>query len=197
MYERFTDRARKAMQMANQAAQKYNHEYVAPEHMLVGVLKAGGIAAFNVDNAAEILAAIEKHLASVAGPDMVTMGKLPQTPRAKKVIEIAIKEATDLNHNYVGTEHMLLGLMQVGGIDAIQLVKPTVDDMRKAISAYVSNAWADYAKNNNESIAAVVHTLRSARDAIEMCLRVLGASDTAAVEWHTTVTVEAVKKKDA
>src|SRR5437879_4880340 len=115
MYERFTDRARKVMQLANQEAQRFNHEYVGTEHVLLGLVKEGsGVAANVLKNLdvdlRKIRIEVEKLVQS--GPDMVTMGKLPHTPRAKKVIEYAMEEARNLNHNYVGTEHVLLGLLR-------------------------------------------------------------------------------------
>ncbi|HEV3162400.1 MAG TPA: ATP-dependent Clp protease ATP-binding subunit [Isosphaeraceae bacterium] len=115
MYERFTDRARKVMQLANQEAQRFNHEYVGTEHVLLGLVKEGsGVAANVLKNLDVDLRKIRTEVEKIvqAGPDMVTMGKLPQTPRAKKVIEYAIEEARNLNHNYVGTEHLLLGLLR-------------------------------------------------------------------------------------
>jgi len=115
MYERFTDRARKVMQLANQEAQRFNHEYVGTEHVLLGLVKEGsGVAANVLKNLDVDLRKIRIEVEKIvqAGPDMVTMGKLPQTPRAKKVIEYAIEEARNLNHNYVGTEHLLLGLLR-------------------------------------------------------------------------------------
>ena len=115
MYERFTDRARKVMQLANQEAQRFNHEYIGTEHILLGLIKEGsGVAANVLKNLdvdlRKIRLEVEKLVQS--GPDMVTMGKLPQTPRAKKVIEYSMEEARNLNHNYVGTEHILLGLLR-------------------------------------------------------------------------------------
>ncbi len=115
MYERFTDRARKVMQLANQEAQRFNHEYIGTEHVLLGLIKEGsGVAANVLKNLdvdlRKIRLEVEKLVQS--GPDMVTMGKLPQTPRAKKVIEYSMEEARQLNHNYVGTEHILLGLLR-------------------------------------------------------------------------------------
>src|SRR5438034_1187858 len=110
MYERFTDRARKVMQLANQEAQRFNHEYIGTEHILLGLVKEGsGLAAqvlkdLHVD-LRQIRLEVEKLVQS--GPDVVTMGKLPHTPRAKKVIEYAIDEARNLGHNYVGSEHLL------------------------------------------------------------------------------------------
>src|SRR5689334_667399 len=115
MYERFTDRARKVMQLANQEAQRFNHEYIGTEHILLGLVKEGsGVAANVLKNLDIDLRKIRLEVEKIvqSGPDMVTMGKLPQTPRAKKVIEYAIEEARNLGHNYVGTEHLLLGLLR-------------------------------------------------------------------------------------
>jgi ATP-dependent Clp protease ATP-binding subunit ClpC len=115
MYERFTDRARKVMQLANQEAQRFNHEYIGTEHVLLGLVKEGsGVAANVLKNLDVDLRKIRIEVEKIVqtGPDMVTMGKLPQTPRAKKVIEYAMDEARNLNHNYVGTEHLLLGLLR-------------------------------------------------------------------------------------
>src|SRR5438105_779830 len=115
MYERFTDRARKVMQLANQEAQRFNHEYIGTEHILLGLVKEGsGVAANVLKNLDIDLRKIRLEVEKIvqSGPDMVTMGKLPQTPRAKKVLEYSIEEARNLNHNYVGTEHLLLGLLR-------------------------------------------------------------------------------------
>lgn len=102
------------MQLANQEAQRFNHEYIKTEHILLGLCKEGsGVAANVLKNLdvdlRKIRLEVEKLVQS--GPDMVTSGKLPQTPRAKKVIECSMEEARNLNHNYVGTEHILLGLL--------------------------------------------------------------------------------------
>ena len=115
MFERLTDRARKVMALANQEAQRFNHEYIGTEHILLGLVKEGsGVGANVLKNLdidlRKVRLEVEKLVKS--GPEMVTMGKLPQTPRAKKVLEYAIEEARNLNHNYVGTEHLLLGLLR-------------------------------------------------------------------------------------
>src|ERR1700741_71104 len=115
MYERFTDRARKVMQLANQEAQRFNHEYIGTEHILLGLVKEGsGVAANVLKNLDVDLRKIRHEVENIVlpGPEMVTMGKLPMTPRAKKVIEYAMDEARTMLHNYVGTEHLLLGLMR-------------------------------------------------------------------------------------
>src|SRR5262245_25490086 len=117
MYERFTDRARKVMQLANQEAQRFNHEYIGTEHILLGLAKEGeGVAANVLKNLdvdlRKIRLEVETIVQGVPGGTVWTLGRLPQTPRAKKAIEFAIEEARRLDHNYIGTEHLLLGLLR-------------------------------------------------------------------------------------
>ncbi len=103
------------MQLANQEAQRFSHEYIGTEHILLGLVKEGsGVAANVLKNLDVDLRKIRIEVENIVqpGPELVTMGKLPQTPRAKKVIEYAMEEARILNHNYVGTEHLLLGLLR-------------------------------------------------------------------------------------
>jgi ATP-dependent Clp protease ATP-binding subunit ClpC len=105
------------MQLANQEAQRFNHEYIGTEHILLGLVKEGAGVAAEIFKRRDIdLRKVRLEVEKIvqSGPDMVTMGKLPQTPRAKKVIEYSIEEARNLNHNYVGTEHVLLGLLREG-----------------------------------------------------------------------------------
>ena len=114
MYERFTDRARKVFQLANQEAQRFNHEYIGTEHLLLGLCKEGSGVAANVLKNLDIdlrKIRLEVEKLVTTGPNQVTMGKLPHSPRVKKVIEHTIQAARDLNNNYVGTEHLLLGLL--------------------------------------------------------------------------------------
>jgi len=139
MFERLTDRARKVMALANQEAQRFNHEYIGTEHILLGLVKeASGVGANVLKNLGidlrKVRLEVEKLVKS--GPEMVTMGKLPQTPRAKKVLEYAIEEARNLNHNYVGTEHLLLGLLrEQDGVAAQVLVNLglKLEDVREEV----------------------------------------------------------------
>src|SRR5579862_5132097 len=117
MYERFTDRARKVMQLANQEAQRFNHEYIGTEHVLLGLVQEGsGVAANVLKNLDIDLRKIRMEIEKIIqlGPRLkqVVKGRLPHTPRTKKVIDYAYEEARRLNHNYVGSEHILLGLMR-------------------------------------------------------------------------------------
>src|ERR1700751_4910814 len=100
MYERFTDRARKVTQLANQEAQRFNHEYIGTEHILLGLVKEGsGVAANVLKNLDIDLRKIRLEVERIIqpGPGVATRGKLPQTPKAKRVIEHAIVEARNLN----------------------------------------------------------------------------------------------------
>jgi ATP-dependent Clp protease ATP-binding subunit ClpC len=114
-YDRFTDRARKVIAYARQEAQRFNHDYIGTEHILLGLIKEGsGVAANvmrNLDvDIKKIRLEVEKMVQS--SPDVVTKGQLPLTPRAKKVMEFSLEEARSLGHNYIGTEHILLGLLR-------------------------------------------------------------------------------------
>src|SRR5258708_3669334 len=125
MSERFTDRARKVMQLAKQEAQRFNHEYIGTEHILLGLVKEGcGVASIALRNLDIDLRAIRMEIEKPvqSEPDMVQTGKLPQTPRAKKAIEYSLEEARNLNHNYVGTEHLLLGLLREEDGQAAQVL---------------------------------------------------------------------------
>ena len=125
MYERFTDRARKVLQLANQEAHRLNHEYFGTEHILLGLVKEGGGVASNVLENLDIdLNKIRREVEKSVnqGTDMITMGKLPQTPHASKAIEYAMTEARSLGSNNVGTEHLLLGLLREEEGSAAQIL---------------------------------------------------------------------------
>ena len=115
MFDRFTERARKVMSLARQEAQRFNHDYIGTEHILLGLVQGGtGVAAqvllkFEVDPR-KIRIGVEEIVRH--GTRMVTMGQLPYTPRAKKVLELALEEAQNFGHSYLGTEHLLLGLIR-------------------------------------------------------------------------------------
>ena len=115
MFDRFTDRARRVMGLARQEAQRFNHEYIGTEHILLGLIQEGSGVAANVLRNLDIdLDKIRREVEKIvqSGPSMVTMGQLPFTPRAKKVLELSVEEASNLGHNYIGTEHLLLGLIR-------------------------------------------------------------------------------------
>ena len=152
MYERFTDRARKVLQLANHEAQRLNHEYIGTEHILLGLVKEGSGVASNVLKNLDVdLTKIRREVEKLVnqGTDMIAMGKLPQTPRAKKAIEYAMDEARNLGHTYVGTEHLLLGLLrEEEGIAAQVLMNLglRLDSVREEILELIGNG-----KDNSES----------------------------------------------
>jgi ATP-dependent Clp protease ATP-binding subunit ClpA len=138
MYERFAERARKVMQLANHEAQRFNHEYIGTEHILLGLVKEGsGVAArvlgaFDLD-LRKLRLEVEKIVQS--GPDMVTMGKLPLTPRAKMALKLAWEEGETLNHNWIDTEDLLLGLIREREGVAAQILLNlglTLEEVRQA-----------------------------------------------------------------
>ena len=127
MFERFTDRARKVMAIANQEVQRFNHEYIGTEHILLGLIKEGsGTGAAVLKNLGVDIEKMQlemEQLFKLKGrPDKVTMDKQSPTPLAKKVIEYAIEEARSLNHKYIGTEHILLGLLRESEGTAAQVL---------------------------------------------------------------------------
>jgi ATP-dependent Clp protease ATP-binding subunit ClpC len=112
--ERFTERARKVMALANQEAQRLHHAYIGTEHMLLGLIKEGhGIGANLLKSVGVDLGRIagEVDKLVVRGTDAANIAKLPQTPEARRVVEHAIEEARKMHHNYVGTEHLLIGML--------------------------------------------------------------------------------------
>jgi ATP-dependent Clp protease ATP-binding subunit ClpC len=143
MFDRFTDRAKKVMSFARQEAQKFNHEYIGTEHILLGLVQEGsGVAANVLKNMNIDLDKVRHEVEKIVktGPSMVTMGQLPFTPRAKKVLELSMEEASQLNHNYIGTEHLLLGLIKESeGIAAQVLMNLGVklDEVREEVLEFL------------------------------------------------------------
>src|SRR5881409_1180524 len=134
MYDKFTERVRKVMYLAREEAARLQHDYIGTEHLLLGVIREGeGIAATVLNNLGLDLERIRQeveNMVSASGGTM-TIGEIPFTPRAKRVLELAVEEARSLGHNYVGTEHLLLGLIREGeGVAAKVLLELGVDRKR-------------------------------------------------------------------
>ena len=149
MFDRFTDRAKKVMNLARQEAQRFNHEYLGTEHILLGLVQEGsGVAANVLKNMAIDLSKIRNEVEKIVktGPSMVTMGQLPFTPRAKKVLELSMEEASNLGHNYIGTEHLLLGLIKENeGIAAQVLLNLGIklEDVREEVLEFLGAETTD------------------------------------------------------
>ena len=116
MFERFTERARQVVVLAQDEARALKHNYIGTEHLLLGLLREEeGLAARVLESLDITVEEVRAQVARIVGQgDEVTTGQIPFTPRAKKVLELALREALSLGHNYIGTEHILLGLVQEG-----------------------------------------------------------------------------------
>src|SRR6266536_2406755 len=130
MFERFTDRARNVVVLAQDEARLLNHNYIGTEHILLGLIHEGeGVAAKALDLLGISLEAVRQQVEEIIGRgQQAPSGHIPFTPRAKKVLELSLREALQLGHNYIGTEHILLGLIREGeGVAAQVLVKLGAD----------------------------------------------------------------------
>ena len=115
-FDKFTERARRALTLAQEEAQRFNHNYIGTEHLLLGLVREGdGVAAKVLSNLGVELTKVRSAVEFIIGRgDRATVGEIGLTPRAKKVIELAVDEARRLSHHYIGTEHLLLGLVREG-----------------------------------------------------------------------------------
>jgi ATP-dependent Clp protease ATP-binding subunit ClpC len=130
MFERFTDRGRRVVVLAQEEARMLDHDYIGTEHILLGLIHEGeGVAARALESLGVSLEAVRQQVEEIVGRgEQPSPGHMPFTPRAKKVLELSLREAQGLGHNYIGTEHILLGLLREGeGVAAQVLVKLGAD----------------------------------------------------------------------
>ena len=166
MFERFTDRARKTMALANQEALRFNHESIGTEHMLLGLVKEGsGVGANVLKNLGIDLRKVRVEAEKLLKPGVESrsFARLPQTSRAKKAVEAAIQESRNLNHRYIGTEHILLGLLNDQDSLATQVLTNlglSLDSVRAGVISLLDIVIA--AKTASEMLGAIfaVTTLR-------------------------------------
>jgi ATP-dependent Clp protease ATP-binding subunit ClpA len=151
MFERFTDRARRVVVLGQEEARLLNHDYIGTEHLLLGLIHEGeGVAAKALESLGIRLGAVRSQVEEVIGQGQsAPVGHIPFTPRAKKVLELSLRESQQLGHNYIGTEHILLGLIREGqGVAAQVLVKLGADLSRvrqqviQLLSGYVGGREA-------------------------------------------------------
>src|SRR3954465_8593518 len=147
-FDKFTERARKVLTLAQEEAQRFNHNYIGTEHLLFGLVREGdGVAARVLSNMGVQLPKVRSAAAVIIGRgDQAPTGDIGLTPRAERVIELAVDEARRLNHHYIGTEHLLLGLVREGeGIAAgvleslgvsLEKVRAQVIEVLKSSSGY-------------------------------------------------------------
>lgn len=166
MFERFTDRARKIMSLANMESQRMSHDHIDAAHILLGMAKEeSGVGANVLKNLGVDLrtlrVAVEKHLPF--GPAAVTMGKLPNSEMAKKVIEEAILASRGLGHNYVGTEHLLLGLCAVEGTVA----RTVLDELGVSVDKAKAETLVLIGSADSETREALAFVVKAAPWAVE------------------------------
>jgi ATP-dependent Clp protease ATP-binding subunit ClpA len=164
MFERFTDRSRRVVVLAQEEARMLNHNTIGTEHLLLGLIHEGeGVAARALESLGISLEAVRQQVEEVIGRgEEPPSGHIPFTPRAKKVLELSLREAIQLGHNHIGTEHILLGLLREGdGVAARVLVKLGADLNRvrqqviRLLHGYAPDAVID------------IHTLNSRLSAVE------------------------------
>jgi ATP-dependent Clp protease ATP-binding subunit ClpA len=158
-FDKFTERARKVLSLAQEEAQRFNHNYIGTEHLLLGLVREGdGVAAKVLSNLGVELNKVRSAVEFIIGRgDRIVLGDIGLTPRAKKVMELAVDEARRLNHRYIGTEHILLGLIREGegiaagvlrslGLDLERVRAQTIQVL--ALSGGVAAAQAEQAQTS-------------------------------------------------
>ena len=158
-FDKFTDRARKVLTLAQDEAQRFNHNYIGTEHLLLGLVREGeGVAARVLENMNVELAKVRTAVEFIIGRgDRPVVGEVGLTPRAKRVIELAIDEARRLGHNYIGTEHLLLGLVREGeGIAAgvLESLGVNLDKVRHEVIRVLSQSSSRRAAPRRRSAPA-------------------------------------------
>ena len=158
LFERFTDRARRVVVLAQEEARLLNHSYIGTEHILLGLIHEGeGVAAKALDSLSISLDAVRAQVEEIIGQGGSSpSGHIPFTPRAKKVLELSLREALQLGHNYIGTEHILLGLLREGEGVATQVLQKLGADLgrvRQQVIQLLSGYQGPAGKSEGQSQA--------------------------------------------
>jgi ATP-dependent Clp protease ATP-binding subunit ClpA len=143
MFERFSDRARRVLVLAQEEARLLNHSFIGTEHVLLGLIHEGeGVAALALERCGITLEAVRNGVEEIVGPATdPPSGSPPFTPGVKKVLELALREALDLGHTFIGTEHLLLGLLRQGDGVAVQILvslDADLEDLREDVCTLMS-----------------------------------------------------------
>src|SRR5256714_5293702 len=145
MFERFTDRARRVVVLAQEEARMLNHNYIGTEHILLGLIHEGeGVAARALESLGISLDAVRQQVEEIIGQgQQAPSGHIPFTPRAKKVLELSLREALQLGQSYIGTEHILLGLIREGDGVAAQVLVVLGADLNRVRQQVIQLARGD------------------------------------------------------
>src|SRR5688500_14114705 len=154
MFERFTDRARRVVVLAQEEARMLNHNYIGTEHILLGLIHEGeGVAAKALESLNISLEAVRQQVEEIIGQGQAApTGHIPFTPRAKKVLELSLREALQLGHNYIGTEHILLGLIREGEGGAAQVLQKLGADLNR-VRQTVIQLLSGYTAGKGEQVS--------------------------------------------
>jgi ATP-dependent Clp protease ATP-binding subunit ClpC len=171
MFERFTDRARRVVVLAQEEARLLNHDHIGTEHILLGLVHEGdGVAARALTELGISLEAVRAEVEEIIGRGTEPAGgQIPFTPRAKKVLELSLREAMALGHNYIGTEHILLGLIREGEGVAAQVLQKLGADLNRVRQTVIQllEGWSDVAESSGgEHVGAYVEVTTSPTEAI-------------------------------
>jgi ATP-dependent Clp protease ATP-binding subunit ClpC len=186
VFERFTDRARRTVVFAQEEARLLNHNYIGTEHILLGLLREEeGVAAKALTSLGVSLEAVRHDVGEIVGRGSeVPRGHIPFTPRAKKVLELSLREALQLGHNYIGTEHILLGLIREGeGVAAqvLQKLGAELNRVRQTVVQLLSKHTAETATAVGEAVGVftegVAPTSEPLGDDAPTCPNCFGALD--------------------
>ncbi|MEA2827844.1 MAG: ATP-dependent Clp protease ATP-binding subunit ClpC [Actinomycetota bacterium] len=186
MFERFTDRARRVVVLAQEEARLLNHSYIGTEHVLLGLIHEGeGVAAKALEDLGISLEAVRLRVEDMIGHgDLAPAeGHIPFTPRAKKVLELSLREALQLGHNYIGTEHILLGLVREGqGVAAQVLLQLGADTerIRHQVIQLLSGFGGQSPEMGGPGLAA--HELRAEPVGRRLHLKVMGRRITISID---------------
>ena len=189
MFERFTDRARRVVVLAQEEARDLDHNYIGTEHLLLGLCHEGaGVAVAALEALGVSLAAVREQVGVIVGRgSQPPSGHIPFTPRAKKVLELSLRESQQLGHEYIGTEHLLLGLVREGQGVAARVLGNLGVDLGRARQQVIELLGGGPGSAVVEGAAAV--RIRGSRAQLEEILSRLGAIDArlAAIERHLGV----------
>ncbi len=181
MFEKFTDRARRVVVLAQEEARMLNHNYIGTEHILLGLIHEGeGVAAQALESLGISLEAVRQQVEEIIGQgQQAPSGHIPFTPRVKKVFELSLREALQLGHNYIGTEHILLGLIREGeGVAAQVLVKLGADLSR--VRQQVIQLLHGY-QGKEAAVVAGRPSVRAGREERQAAVTAAGPGDRAGV----------------
>jgi ATP-dependent Clp protease ATP-binding subunit ClpC len=189
MFERFTDRARRVVVLAQEEARMLNHDYIGTEHLLLGLIREGeGVAPKALESLGISLEDTRQQVEQIIGQGTsVPSGHIPFTPRAKKVMELSLREAIQLGHNYIGTEHILLGLVREGEGVAAQVLEKLGADLNRVRQEVIKLLSGYVARSESESGTGLT------TEETEVMTRVAEGYSTAEIARELSLSKEAVK----